>query len=423
MESQPPADIVEQIRDIPFYRDALSRGWFPVLGKSDISRGFPDGWMTPRLRAALESGEAEFAYGGGADHGRTRIVRPASFPLRSSYRLWSAHPDLAPTWHQGCRRVFLTSVPSTEPGVRATGAVGGRTGPRGGSRRRGESPRGPGAGRPDRRTVRFGLRLDPERWGRGDVEHMLAAIRSEQRAHHRGWYHLECSGIRLAQLVRKALAWGLWDRFPRPATVVTAYEYTPVNVRRYLERQLGCPVVELVGSADLGCLYYSDSGGRYHPFLDRLSVELVPLAPGTNNGLHGLVVTSVRNPYMPLIRYRPGLCVRTLGGGADPTRVVRLCGRESELLPTADGPVSQGDLDDRLTAVSSRIFLSQLRTTGPREARLLYTTFDGEPLDPARHEALTDSVGDLTGSRCAIEHRARIPIGACGSYTWLVRER
>ncbi|MFE0424401.1 hypothetical protein [Streptomyces sp. NPDC058953] len=422
MESQPSADIVEQIRDIPFYRTAVSRGWFPVLAKSDISRDFPDGWMTPRLKAALESGEAEFAYGGGADHGRTRIVRPASFPLRSSYRLWSAHPDIAPTWHQGCRRVFLTSVPSTEPGVRAAGPAGGRTGPRGGgARRRAEPPRGPGTGRPDRRTVRFGLRLDPERWGRGDVEHMLAAIRSEQHAHPRGWYHLECSGVRLAQLVRKTLAWGLWDRFPRPASVVMAYEYTPVNVRRYLERQLGCPVVELVGGTDLGCLYYSDSGGRYHPFLDRMSLELVPLAPGS--ALHGLVVTSVRNPYMPLIRYRSGVCVRTLGTGPDPARVVRFCGRESELLPTAAGPVSQGDLDDRLAAVSPRVFLSQLRTTGPREVRLSYTTFDGEPLGPAKDDALAASVGELTGSRCAVTHRAGIPIGACGSYTWLVRER
>ncbi|QDY75373.1 hypothetical protein [Streptomyces qinzhouensis] len=412
MQNQPTADIIEQIRDIPFYQDSVARGWFPVLGKTEVSRGFPDGWLTPRVAAALASGEAEFALSAGADPGRLRFVRPPSFPLKSAYRLWSTHPDLSATWREGCRRVSLTTLPAGGPLPRARAHTAAR------------DSYAPARGRerePDRRTVRLGLRVDPERWERDEVAGVIGELRSEQRRHPLGRYHLDGPGAQLAQLVRAARRQGLWDRFPRPASVVTAYGYTPVNVRRYLEREFACPVVDLFGGSEVGHLYSGDSGGHYRPFLDRMSVEFAPLAPGS--GLHRLIVTSVRNPYMPLIRYRTGDCVRPVGPGADAVRGVRFCGRAAEVLPTPCGPVSQGDLDDRLTAVSPRIFLSQLRTTGPRDTRLLYTTFDGEPLDGAESTRLAEGVGELTEFRCEIAHRTGIPIGASGKYAWLVRER
>ncbi|MGV9310644.1 hypothetical protein ACWDR0_00425 [Streptomyces sp. NPDC003691] len=409
MKNQPTADIVEQIRDIPFYRDSVARGWFPVLGKPEISLGFPDRWLTPRVTAALASGEAEFALSAGAEPGRLRFVRPPSFPLKSAYRLWSTHPDLSATWREGCRRVSLTAVPAAGHPAWAAGAPRPRV------------RHTPPERTPDLRTVRIGLPVDPDRWERGDVERALGELRSEQRRHPLGRYHLDGPGAQLAHLVRAAHAHGLGGRFPRPASVVTAYAYTPANVRRYLERQLACPVVDLFGDAEVGHLYSGDSGGHYRPFLDRMSVEFAPLAPGS--GLHGVIVTSVRNPYMPLIRYRTGDCVRPVGPGADAARPVRFRGRAAEVLPTPAGPVSQGDLDDRLAAVSPRIFLSQLRTTGPRDARLLYTTFDGEPLGGDDTAELALRMAELTEFRCEIAYRARIPIGASGKYAWLVRER
>ncbi|MFI1827519.1 hypothetical protein ACH41E_13870 [Streptomyces sp. NPDC020412] len=411
-DGQPTTDVIDQIRDIPIYRDSIERGWFPILEKSEIARGFPNNWMTPQLAAALKRGEAEYVLSTGTNHARMRLIRPPYFLLKTYYRLWNDHPDIGRTFREGCRRVSLTTVLATEHVARVNAA------------KRGVDP-DPVPSLADRRlddrTVYLNLRLDPEQWERDDIERMIGEIRSERRVHPRGWYHLDCSGLHLAHLVRKAIAWGIWDDFPRPASVVTAYEYTPANVRQYLEHHLGCPVVDLFGSTELGYLYYSDTAGVYHPHLDRMGVELVPLAPGS--ALHGLIVTSVRNPYMPLVRYRSGDCVRTSDDSPDPTKVVQFCGREKELLPTADGPVSQGDLDACVTASSPRIFLSQLRTTGPREATLRYTTFDGAPLDGASSTALEKLTSDLTGFACRSVHRTRIPIGASGKYAWLVRER
>jgi phenylacetate-CoA ligase len=411
MDSQPAPEVIDCIRDIPLYQESFARGHFPVLEKPEIAQGFPENWMTPRLATALDRGEAEFVLSTGTNHARMQLIRPPYFLLKSYYRLWSDHPDLVRTWRAGCRRVSLTTVLATEHVARVN------------ARKRGTPP-DPAPGLDDRRlderTVYLNQRLDPDLWERADVARMVGEIQDERSSHPEGWYHLDCSGYHLAHLVRKAVRWDMWDAFPRPETVITAYEYTPLNVRRFLEDRLGRPVIDLFGSTELGYLYYSDRAGRYHPYLDRMSLELLPITPGST--LFGLIVTSVRNPYMPLVRYRSGDCVRTLDGTPDPAKVARICGREKELLHAPTGLVAQGDLDECVAAASSRVFLYQLRTKGPEDVQLLFTTFDETPLEPSGTSALEKLVGDLTGMRCKAEHRTHIPVGPSGKYAWLVTE-
>lgn len=137
----------------------------------------------------------------------------------------------------------------------------------------------------------------------------------------------------------------------------------------------------------------SDREGRYWPHLAGMSVELLPVAPGST--IHRLIVTRVRNPYMPLVRYRSGDCVRTLDGSPNPAAITQFCGRQKELLSTPNGPVAQGDLDRHIADASPRIFLHQLHLHG--DATLLYTTFTDEPLGATEAAALRQGVGELTG--------------------------
>ncbi|MFI5666460.1 hypothetical protein [Streptomyces sp. NPDC051704] len=406
------SEVLDCIRDIPVYRSALERNAFPILEKPEIARGFPGNWMTPRLAAALDAGEAEYVWSTGTHHARMQLIRPPYFLLRSYYRLWSEHPDLAKTWENGCRRVSLTTVLATEHVARVN------------ARRNGTEPAAspsPEDRRLDARTLYLNLRLDPGRWDRADVERMLAEIREVASAHPDGAYHLDCSGYHLAHLVRRAEELGLHspEAFPQPASIVTAYEFTPANVRRYLALRFGVPVIDLFGSTELGYLYYGDRDGRYHPYLDRMGIELVPVAPGS--AIHSLIVTSIRNPYMPLVRYRSGDCVRTSDGSADPEKVVAFCGREKELLETPHGPVAQADLDDRVAATAPEVFLYRLETHGGpgTPARLRYTTFDGRPPAEGRAAALAAAVTALTGRPSSTEHTAHLPIGASGKYAWL----
>ncbi|MGW8974455.1 hypothetical protein [Streptomyces platensis] len=408
MDGQPTAEVIEQIRDIPIYRESLAKGYFPLLDKPEIARGFPDNWMTPRLAAALESGEAEFVLSTGTHHARMQIIRPPYFLLRSYYQLWSEHPDIAETWEAGCRRVSLTTVLATEHVARVNAA------------RRGTTPEPvPSLDERwlDERTCYVNLRLDPALWERDEVVRMLAEIRVARQAHPHGLYHLDCSGYHLAHLVRKVGEWGLWDDFPPPASIIHAYEYTPENVRRFLHQHFDCPVIDLFGSTELGYLYYSDRRGTYWPHLDKMSVELQPVVTGST--IYQLIVSSVRNPYMPLIRYRSGDCVRTLDGSPDPGKIAQFCGREKELLSTPHGPVAQGDLDRCIGETSPDIFGYQLQLTGDAEAQLVYTTFHGTPVELPQASALEQGVGELTGRRCRLAHRTHLPIGKSGKYAWL----
>ncbi|MCF3121154.1 hypothetical protein IPZ68_15815 [Streptomyces arenae] len=387
---------------MPLYRASVERGHFPILEKPEIARDFPANWMTPELSRALETGEAEFVLSTGTNHARMQLIRPPYFLLRSYYRLWSEHPDLGALWHEGARRVSLTTVLATEHVARVNAAKPGATA---------------GERWLDDRTLYLNRRLDPSEWDRPEVERMLAEIRDAGAAHPKGAYLLDCSGYHLAHLVRKIDEWDLWDAFPRPGGIIHAYEYTPLNVRAYLRAAFGRPVVDLFGSTELGYLFYSEADGSYRPYLHDMSVELIPVEPGS--GIHSLIVTSVRNPYMPLVRYRSGDCVRTRDGSADPERIISFCGREKELLATPDGRVAQADLDVRIAAVTSRVFLHQLRLAGEEHCELWCTTFDGEPLTPDEISGLTSAVGDLTGRTCHVEHRAHVPIGRSGKYAWL----
>ncbi|KYF55244.1 hypothetical protein BE08_36510 [Sorangium cellulosum] len=406
------AEMIDQVRDIPIYRRSIEEGSFPILEKPEIARGFPDNWMTPRLAEALRAGEAELVLSTGTNHARMQIIRPPFFLLQSYYRLWSEHPDVAFTWQQGCQRVSLTTVLATEHVARLNA-----------KRRGAEAPALPGLEerRLDARTLYLNLRLDPARWDRGDVERMLDEMAAVQQAHPRGLYHLDCDSLHLAHLVLKAQAHGAWPRFPRPASIIHAYELTPRNVRRFLQQHFECPIIDLFGSTELGYLYYSDRHGRYWPHLESMHLELIPVEEGST--IYSMIVSSVRNPYMPLLRYRSGDCAETVDGSPDPLRIRRFCGRERELLwLDRGGAVSHAHLDDWIAAAAPSIFLYRLHPEGTRRARLLYTTFDGRPIDPAAARALRRLLQEGAGLEGVLEHRAHIAIGKSGKYAWLVRD-
>ncbi|MFF3976408.1 hypothetical protein ACWGNF_14090 [Streptomyces sp. NPDC055808] len=413
MSPMPSPHVVDRVRDIPLYRESVARGDFPILEKTQIAQGFPDNWMTPALAGALATGEAEYVLSTGTNHARMQLIRPPLFLLRSYYRLWSEHPDLRATWEAGGKRISLTTVLATEHVARVNAKNPAAT---------------PGARWLDDRTLYLNRTHDPAHWDRPEVCRMLAEIRDIADAHPSGTYHLDCSGPHLAHLVRKLDAWDLWDDFPLPGSIVHAYEYTPLNVRALLRDRFDCPVVDLFGSTELGYLYSSDPRtGRYRPHLRDMSVELVPVAPGS--GIHSLIVTSLRNPFMPLVRYRSGDCVRTADDSTDPGLITAFCGREKELLDTPHGPLAQADLDAHVTAVSDRVFIFRVIEApgsageGQGQAALEYVTFDDEPLDAARSRRLAETVQNLLGRDCAPVHRTHVPIGRSGKYAWLERSR
>lgn len=92
-------------------------------------------------------------------------------------------------------------------------------------------------------------------------------------------------------------------RFPSLRFILCSYEFESVVHRRILQRVFGVPVFNLYGSTETGHLLMEDEAGRQVPSCQTAALELVERDPA---GVGELVVTTLTNAYMPLIRYRIG---------------------------------------------------------------------------------------------------------------------
>ena len=105
-------------------------------------------------------------------------------------------------------------------------------------------------------------------------------------------------GVRFAQYCERH---GL--RLPSLRFILCSYEFVSVVHRRILERAFGVPVFNLYGATETGHLLMEDEHGEMLPSLETAFLEVVE--PDAS-GIGRLVVTTLTNDYMPLVRYRIG---------------------------------------------------------------------------------------------------------------------
>jgi phenylacetate-CoA ligase len=92
-------------------------------------------------------------------------------------------------------------------------------------------------------------------------------------------------------------------RFPSLRFILSSYEFISVVHRRILQRVFGVPVLNLYGSTEAGHLLMQDERGDMKPSTETAFMELVDVGA---DGVGELVVTSLSNDLMPLVRYRTG---------------------------------------------------------------------------------------------------------------------
>ncbi|MGH8022439.1 MAG: hypothetical protein ACRED1_02575, partial [Limisphaerales bacterium] len=105
---------------------------------------------------------------------------------------------------------------------------------------------------------------------------------------HAAWFALYCE--------RKGIG------FPSLEFVLCSYEFVSVVHKRILERVFGVPVFNLYGSTETGHLLM-ETGQGMKPCLENAFLEVVQ--PDVR-GVGDLIVTTLTNDYMPLLRYRIG---------------------------------------------------------------------------------------------------------------------
>ncbi len=150
-------------------------------------------------------------------------------------------------------------------------------------------------------------------------------------------------------------------RFPSLKFILCSYEYVSVVHKRILERVFGVPVLNLYGSTETGHLLMEDMHGAMRPSWETAFLEIV--SPD-QAGVGDLVVTTLSNDFMPLVRYRIGDLVQQRGAN------YTVHGRARDALRRADGQrVTTHDVDQCFINMTG-IAHYQLRQEADGAARL-----------------------------------------------------
>jgi phenylacetate-CoA ligase len=130
-------------------------------------------------------------------------------------------------------------------------------------------------------------------------------------------------------------------RFPSLKFILCSYEFVSAVHRRIIQRVFGVPVFNLYGSTETGHLMMQDEQGRMKPSYENAFLEIVnPDA----RGIGDLVVTTLTNDYMPLLRYRIGDLVERRDGSSGTDYIVH--GRARDAIQARDGSrVTTWDVD------------------------------------------------------------------------------
>src|SRR5271156_6547801 len=280
------------LRDVPLYRGAANPSRFadatelleeirhlPLISKADMRRDFPRNFLRPGtdLDSLVESDQIELEQTAGTSEEPVPLLLGRGWWAEQEKRalrlnaVAAALLDEFPT----ARRVAITA-PVCSGHIRYTGTPA----------------------RSDRiveNTLYVSLSRLPFLLGPSDLSRMAAETA--------GWQpqFLDVDpayGVALALFCEQQ---GI--RFPSVRFILCSYEFVSVSHRKILERVFGAPVFNLYGSTEPGHLLMETADGGMRPSLGTAYLEI--LDPD-QDGVEELVVTTLTNDFMPLIRYRIG---------------------------------------------------------------------------------------------------------------------
>ena len=199
-------------------------------------------------------------------------------------------------------------------------------------------------------------------------------------------------------------------RFPSLRFILTSYEYTSVIHRAIMERVFGVPVINLYGSSETGHLLVEHDDAMLP------SPETALLENTAADGIGELLVTTLTNPYLPLLRYEIGDYVERTDKGF----VVH--GRKRDALRAADGGILTTRLVDQAFADVAGVAHYQLRQKADGSAHLfLLPENAGDALASAQAK-LTVVLGRILGAAVTAETVGLIAPEDSGKFRLTVRE-
>ena len=266
-------------RELPIYH-GLPRGDFsrvPFIGKAELRKNFPQNFLGPDqdLDALLADGLVELEHTSGSSEERTAVLFGRGWWNSQEDRMLRLNPFVASVLdrHPDARRATL--VPPVCNGLVCF------------SNWTSKSARTLGS------TLFVNQARIPFLLTEDELARMAAEVLEwapqflDLDPVHGAWFALYCE--------RRAI------KFPSVRFVLCSYEFTSVVHRSILERVFGVPVLNLYGSTETGHLFMENGEGQMKASLENVFCEV---ANPDARGVGELVVTTLTNDLMPLVRYR-----------------------------------------------------------------------------------------------------------------------
>lgn len=339
----------------------------PLITKEDIRRDFPRNFLGLRADlAALEEDPAiELEQTSGTSEERTPLLLPRGWWTEQEARALRLNPLAVAVLDSDpqARRVTIVS-PVCGSDISYVGAPS-----------RGDRVVG--------NALFVSLSRNPFLWSEAELARMAAeALEWQPR-------FLDVDPVYGVVFARYCERRGI--RLPNLQFVLASYEFVSAAHRRILERVFRVPVLNLYGSTETGHLLMEEEAGWMKASLETAFLEVVE-ADGA--GVGSLVVTTLTNDYMPLIRYRIGDFVERKREPYGTRYVVH--GREADAVLRVDGQrVTVWQIDQVVATVLGIAHYQLLQRKG---AWLLRFVQDGAGPAPGELAALREQLRGLLGA-------------------------
>jgi len=209
----------------------------PELTKEIMSKDFPNNWMTPSLKKAIEEKKYEFMTTSGTTAKRTQLIRPINWWQNEEERLFNhLNPKFPEYKNLESKAILTTAICSNMICYKETPAY-------------------------EKRIINGILHLniteDPNTWTKEDLQRMVLEIDKFKPQ------CFQADPIYLAiffKLIKKHnIQLPNWT----PKLLVLTYEFVPQKCKKIITRFWNIPTVILYGTTELGFLCHSDTKNNF----------------------------------------------------------------------------------------------------------------------------------------------------------------
>jgi len=361
-------------REVPLYRelyqavpgraDLEAKDWFrlPFITRHEMGLNFPHNFLRDGVELAtlLDRAEVELEHTSGTSGERQPLLLGVGWWGEQESRALQLNRFVAAELEKNpsARRAVLAS-PSCGGGLCNQGQTTARE-------------------RTDDSVLLLSTSRQPWLWSEAEWDRIVSEILEWKPL------FLDTDPVYATALARHCLRRGI--RLPSLRFVLSSYEFVSGFHRAAVTRALGVPVFNLYGATETGHLLMEDENGFLRASAETAWLEIVQ--PDAS-GIGELVVTTMTNEYMPLIRYRIGdLAVRSR---MKSDMAWELHGRVRDSLVRPDGTrVTTRQVDDCLTSATG-ILHYQCVQDAEGAIRLRYISDDAE----TSPKGLADALGEL----------------------------